>query len=156
MITAETEAAIAKGLAFLARSQARDGSWRSNAQYGGTYPTAMTALAGLALMAGGNTPVEGPYSANVRQAVDYLLSNSNSNGVIARMESLPLCVIAGMVTEPLPVTVRAVSVRSLATSSPTSSRLTMCRSSSSRRSLSLSWSRTSTARTWTLYVPEGF
>jgi len=91
MITPDTEVAIAKGMAFLARSQARDGSWRAQAEYGGAYPTAMTALAGLALMAGGNTPVEGRYSPNVRQAVDYLLSNSNPTGVIARMDEEQSC-----------------------------------------------------------------
>ncbi len=81
LITAETEAAIKKAMAFLARSQARDGSWRG----AGGYPTAMTALAGLALLAGGNTPVEGEYAKNVRLATDYLISNSDSStGLIAR------------------------------------------------------------------------
>ena len=91
MVTAESEAAVQKGLAFLARTQARDGSWRSQAQYGGGYPTAMTALAGLALMAGGNTPVEGEYSTNVRLAIDYVLSNSNPSGVIARLDEEQSC-----------------------------------------------------------------
>ena len=91
MVTPEAEAAVQKGLAFLARTQARDGSWRSQAQYGGGYPTAITSLAGLALMAGGNTPVEGEYSANVRMAIDYVLSNSNPSGVIARLDEEQSC-----------------------------------------------------------------
>jgi hypothetical protein len=83
LITEEAERAIEDGLAFLARSQARDGSWRTSAHYG-TYPTAMTALAGLALMAGGNTPVEGRYAANVRRALDYVLNAATPSGLIAR------------------------------------------------------------------------
>jgi len=85
MITPDAEAAIQKGLAMLGRTQSREGSWRTQ-QGGGAYPTAMTALAGTAFLAGGNTPVEGAYAANVRRAVDYLVANSNSNGLIARVD----------------------------------------------------------------------
>jgi hypothetical protein len=45
----------------------------------------MTALAGLAMMAAGNTPGEGKYAINVRRAVDYLLGCANRNGLIARI-----------------------------------------------------------------------
>ena len=58
MVTAETEKSIERALAYLARTQARDGSWRTRSGYG-NYPTAMTALAGRGLVARGNTPVEG-------------------------------------------------------------------------------------------------
>lgn len=84
MVTPETEQAIQKGLAYLARTQARNGCWRSEAM-GGMYPTAMTALAGLALMAAGNTPCEGEYAENVRRAVYYLLSSTNRTGYITAM-----------------------------------------------------------------------
>lgn len=84
MITPEAEAAIAKAQAYLARTQGRDGSWRAGGSYS-SYPLAMTALAGTALMAGGHTPVEGKYSANVRKAVDYVLSCSSASGLIARI-----------------------------------------------------------------------
>ena len=84
LITPQAEAAIKKGQAFLVRTQSRDGSWRAGGAYD-SYPTAMTSLAGIALMAGGNTPVEGPYAKNVRRAVDYIISCSNPNGLIARM-----------------------------------------------------------------------
>jgi len=84
MITAPAEQAIEKGLAFLGRTQARDGSWRSASRYG-VYPCAMTSLAGLALMAGGNTPSQGPYADNVRRAVHYVLKSSNRTGLIAAM-----------------------------------------------------------------------
>jgi len=84
MITARAEQAIEDGLAYLGRTQARNGSWRSSARYG-VYPCAITSLAGLALMAGGNTPSEGPYADNVRRAVDYVLKCANRNGLIAVM-----------------------------------------------------------------------
>ena len=61
-----------------------DGAWRSGSNYG-SYPCAMTSLAGLALMAGGNTPVEGEYAVNVRRAVDSVPSCANPTGLIARM-----------------------------------------------------------------------
>lgn len=84
-ITPQAETAINRGLAFLARTQGRDGSWRSGA-IAGSYPTTMTALAGLALLAGGNTPHEGPNAAAVRRAVDYLLACAGRDGLIARIE----------------------------------------------------------------------
>ena len=84
MINDKAELAIKRGLSYLARSQSRDGSWRTRSGYG-HYPVAMTALAGLALLAGGNTPVEGKYAANVRRAVEYTLrmASQNKNGLIA-------------------------------------------------------------------------
>lgn len=84
MITPEAEQAIQKGLAYLARTQAKNGSWRSEGM-GGMYPTAMTALAGLALMAAGNTPCEGEHAENVRRAVYYLLASTTRSGYITSM-----------------------------------------------------------------------
>jgi len=85
MVTAETEAAIEKALAYLARTQSRDGSWSSGGGYG-SYPVAMTSLAGLALMAGGNTPTEGKYAAEVRQAVEFVMDSASANGLICRID----------------------------------------------------------------------
>jgi hypothetical protein len=93
LITAEAEKAIERGMDYLARTQGRDGSWRNKGGYG-SYPTAMTALAGLALLAGGNTPVEGKYSDNVRRAVDFIIKQANpaNNGLIGNMaeEHVPM------------------------------------------------------------------
>ncbi|MDP6113629.1 MAG: terpene cyclase/mutase family protein [Planctomycetota bacterium] len=68
-----------KGLAYLARTQSRSGNWWANS---GAYPVAMTSLAGLALAMEGSTPSEGKYAENVAATVDYLISQSQSNGLI--------------------------------------------------------------------------
>ena len=73
----KTEAAIEKGLKWVAKNQSSLGHWTA-----GGYPTAMTALAGTALVASGSTTIQGPYSKNIRKAVDYLLGKLRQNGLI--------------------------------------------------------------------------
>ncbi|MFQ5461656.1 MAG: prenyltransferase/squalene oxidase repeat-containing protein [Phycisphaerae bacterium] len=81
-VTAETKAAIEKGLAYLARTQDRDGSWSNRTRYG-AYPVAMTSLAGIALLMDGNTTTQGRYAAQVDRAATFLVRSSNANGLIA-------------------------------------------------------------------------
>lgn len=69
-ITPETQAAIDRGLGYLARAQSDDGSYFDGS--GGN--VAVTGLAGLALMAGGHQPGRGRYGAAVSRAMDYVLS----------------------------------------------------------------------------------
>ena len=89
LVTPEARNAIEKGLAYLARSQNRDGSWRAQGAFGAHtgYPCAMTSLAGVALMAGGHTPIEGRYATNVRRAAEYVLKQADRTGVIAGMHN---------------------------------------------------------------------
>jgi hypothetical protein len=68
---------IDRGLRWVANSQSRLGHWTAS-----NYPAAMTALAGMALIGSGSTTVQGPYSKNIRAAVDYLLTKVRSNGLI--------------------------------------------------------------------------
>lgn len=75
---------IDRGLQWLAKAQARDGHWEA---HGGNYPVAMTALAGLALLCEGSTPTQGRYSRNVEDAVEWLLSRVQPNGLIANPQS---------------------------------------------------------------------
>ena len=69
---------VAKGLDWLAANQSRRGSWDVN----GMYPSAMTGMAGIALLAEGSTPTHGKYAANIREAVDFLMKQSRKNGLI--------------------------------------------------------------------------
>ncbi len=75
----EYRAAIAKGLDWVAKSQARDGHWDAN---GGQYPTTMTALGGMALLMEGSTLREGKYAQNIRRAVDWIVERSQRNGML--------------------------------------------------------------------------
>ncbi|GHT36281.1 hypothetical protein FACS189427_07590 [Planctomycetales bacterium] len=70
--------AVSRGLDWLAQNQSRQGSWDAN----GMYPSAMTGMAGIALLAEGSTAVEGKYSANIRDAVEFLVKRSRPNGLI--------------------------------------------------------------------------
>jgi len=67
------------GLAWLAVQQSELGHWTGE---DGRYPTAITALAGMAFLCEGSTTRQGKYSDNVRRAVYYLLSKSRQNGLI--------------------------------------------------------------------------
>jgi hypothetical protein len=69
---------VAKGLDWLANNQSRRGNWDAN----GMYPSAMTGMAGLALLAEGSTATQGRYAPNIRKAVDFLVKRSRSNGLV--------------------------------------------------------------------------
>ena len=75
----KVQRAISKGLDWVANAQSKRGHWTANE---GRYPTAMTALAGMALLAEGSTTTQGKYSPNIRRAVDFLVSRSRPNGLI--------------------------------------------------------------------------
>jgi hypothetical protein len=64
-------ASIRKGLDWVARTQSRRGHWTA-----GSYPTAMTALAGMAMTMGGSTTMQGPYKKQLSFAVDYLMNQA--------------------------------------------------------------------------------
>ena len=77
--TPEVQQAIDESLAWLAHTQSHQGRWVGN---DGRYPTAMTALAGMAMLCEGSTTTQGKYSENLRRAVDYLLARRQQNGLI--------------------------------------------------------------------------
>ena len=77
---ARSRAALERGLAFLARSQAT--------QHDGTFPRAggekyvpvpVTALAALAFMSAGSQPDRGPFGREVALAIDYLTARADMN-----------------------------------------------------------------------------
>lgn len=76
--TDEVDRVVDGGLQWLASQQHQLGHWTAQ----GRYPTAMTALSGLALLSEGSTPNQGRYAENLRQAVDYLIRQSRPNGLI--------------------------------------------------------------------------
>ena len=75
----EVRRAVDKGLEWLVSQQSRLGQWSANSN---RYPTAMTAMAGTALLCQGSTTTQGKYAENIRRAVDYLVARSRTNGLI--------------------------------------------------------------------------
>ncbi len=71
-ITTEAQRAINRGLAYLASTQNRDGSYGDRIAYHGN--VAVTSLAALAMMSGGHQPGRGAYGGNVLKALLYVLS----------------------------------------------------------------------------------
>jgi prenyltransferase beta subunit len=71
MINERTLQIIDAGLAYLGANQFADGSFGTQQYHGNV---AVTALGGLAFMAGGNQPGRGRYGNHVTKAVDYILS----------------------------------------------------------------------------------
>ncbi|HHN78755.1 MAG TPA: prenyltransferase [Phycisphaerales bacterium] len=79
-ITPELDAAVAKGLAFLASQQNADGSF-DGGRFGKN--VAITALACIAFMADGNLPGRGLYADQVSRGLDFILDNCTESGLIA-------------------------------------------------------------------------
>src|ERR1051325_2287325 len=71
-----TRKIVSEGLDYLAYNQHKLGHWTAQ----GRYPTAMTALAGMAMLSEGSTATQGKYSENIRRAVDYIVRQSRPNG----------------------------------------------------------------------------
>ncbi|TAH39545.1 MAG: hypothetical protein EYC70_01800 [Planctomycetota bacterium] len=76
--SAETERAVASGLAYLAKRQSRQGNWWSrtgNDEKYGSVTVGRTGLCMLAFLGAGHThDSDTQYSANVQRAIDFLLS----------------------------------------------------------------------------------
>lgn len=78
-LMAPAQAAINKGLDYLAKRQLDDGAF-STGGYGRN--TAVCALAGMAWLASGSTPDRGPYGTHVSHVTDYLLDHAQESGFI--------------------------------------------------------------------------
>ena len=81
-ITPKMEEAIEKALAWLSKSQGKDGSWGAEPGAGGAYQMAMTGLAGMAFLSAGHSPGRGKYSRNVTLAIKYVLKHQDRDGLI--------------------------------------------------------------------------
>ena len=74
-ITSESEEALARGLAWLARHQGPEGNWTSNDL--GLVSTGM-----LAFLADGHLPGRGRYGENVQRAMEYVLRSAKPSGLL--------------------------------------------------------------------------
>ncbi len=71
------DTATRNGLDFLAKTQSSRGQWNTP-----PYPTAIAALAGLAMLCSGSTATQGPYAKYISRTADFILSKSRNNGLI--------------------------------------------------------------------------
>ncbi len=80
LVTPEAEAAVNKAWSFLAARQRDDGSFGGEER--SFHDPAMTALCGLAFLAGGHKPGAGTYGEELQKALDYLLDHVQEDGFI--------------------------------------------------------------------------
>lgn len=78
--TLAIDTAVSRGVAFLVAQQRDDGHLRSRGLYAGH--AAVTALAGLALLADDNTPSRGPHAETTRRLVAALVRDARPSGFI--------------------------------------------------------------------------
>lgn len=76
-IPREYRETVKKGLDWLIKQQHKDGHWSGT---GGGYATALTGLAGIAMLGEGSTVEEGAHAENLRRAVHWLIERSNRGG----------------------------------------------------------------------------
>jgi len=82
-LNARVDRAVERGLEYLAARQKADGSYDQS--HGRT--AAIPALAGMAFLAKGYLPGDGPYGENINRALDYVLSCANSKGYFGEREN---------------------------------------------------------------------
>src|SRR5437879_4590092 len=70
-ITPDTQKAIDGGLEYLAKQQAKDGSWGTGTLVQGS--PGITALAAEAFLSTGHRPGAGPFGEHLTKAIDYIL-----------------------------------------------------------------------------------
>ena len=97
LATPEALAAAERGLAYLASTQREDGSWDGDVGYKledgyrvwnrNSPHVGVTALAGMAFLAGGHVPGRGPYGKVVDRALDFLLDQVRMDGFITANET---------------------------------------------------------------------
>jgi hypothetical protein len=75
----EVRAAVKKGLDYLAKQQKDEGYWSAPGQ---GHHVAMTGVAGMAMLMEGSTIREGKYRKNIEKAVDWMMKQSQKNGLL--------------------------------------------------------------------------
>lgn len=84
LVTAPTQIAIERGLAYLAQHQADDGSFGAD---GYRRNVAVCSLGGLAFLASDSTPGRGPFGDQINHCLDYILNQVEDNGFICEAET---------------------------------------------------------------------
>ena len=92
IVTKEQREAVERGLTWLAEHQAEDGSWHAkigyklNEDYNATAVDrghiGVTALAGMAFLAGGHLPARGEHGPKIEKTLDFILSKVRDDGYI--------------------------------------------------------------------------
>lgn len=88
VVTPQAQAAIDRGLKWLAENQQKEdspqtgrkaGTWHTNVDPS----TAISSLAVLAFLARGHTPGEGPYADTIERGVDFVIASQKPDGVLS-------------------------------------------------------------------------
>jgi hypothetical protein len=74
-ITPESEEALERGLAWLARTQGPEGNWESN-------DLGLVSMGLLAFLSAGHMPGRGEYGENAERALNYILDNAQPSGLL--------------------------------------------------------------------------
>jgi hypothetical protein len=74
-ITVPGEAALARGLAWLAKNQGSEGSWGSN-------DLGLVSIGALAFMAAGQAPGRGQYGRELERALDFVVTRARPSGLL--------------------------------------------------------------------------
>src|SRR5437588_2595945 len=74
-ITPQSQQALERGLAWLAKNQGSEGNWQSN-------DLGLVSVGALAFLSAGHAPGHGKYGAVVDKAMDYVLRNARPNGLL--------------------------------------------------------------------------
>jgi len=80
LVTPETDKAVTAGLKWLVEQQHDDGSFGTGDYRGNT---AVSGLAGMAMLASGSTPGRGKHGEALNRIVDYLLASAQESGFIS-------------------------------------------------------------------------
>lgn len=84
LMSPQTQAAIDRGLTWLAERQVEDGSFKST---GAGRNVAVASLAGLAFLASGSTPGRGEFGGQLNRCVSYTLRAADDSGFISVREA---------------------------------------------------------------------
>jgi hypothetical protein len=74
-VTPASEAALQRGLVWLAHNQGPEGNWESN-------DLGLVSMGALAFLAAGYTPGVGEYGQNIDRALNYVLKNAKPSGLL--------------------------------------------------------------------------